>query len=273
MGDSIEAQLSLITEVKHSVPIAGLVKTVLVQEGMTVRVGQELLRLDDELARKQVTEKQLEAEVAQAQSRNEAPRRYGQATLRVHESELVRSKSANQQFRNSVSETELRRLELLVDQSQLTIEQAERDQQIAGLTAAWKRAATETAETLVEKHTVKSAIDGIVVQVETAPGEWLNAGDSALRIIQLDRLRAEAFVDGKRYGSELLGTVVRFRILDGSVEGSPLEVEGRVTFVSPEVHPVTGQIRIWCEIDNGTGRLRPGVRGFLELNLQRVARP
>ena len=34
--------------------------------------------------------------------------------------------------------------------------------------------------------------------------------------------------------------------------------DGTVSFVSPEVDPITGQVRIWAEIDNRAGRLRPG---------------
>jgi macrolide-specific efflux system membrane fusion protein len=33
---------------------------------------------------------------------------------------------------------------------------------------------------------------------------------------------------------------------------------GKIVFVSPEVDPITGQVRIWAEIDNRDGRLRPG---------------
>jgi macrolide-specific efflux system membrane fusion protein len=29
-------------------------------------------------------------------------------------------------------------------------------------------------------------------------------------------------------------------------------------FVSPEVDPITGQVRVWAEIDNREARLRPG---------------
>jgi macrolide-specific efflux system membrane fusion protein len=45
-----------------------------------------------------------------------------------------------------------------------------------------------------------------------------------------------------------------------TVEGSNDETvfTGTVAFVSPEVDPITGQVRIWAEIDNRDGRLRPG---------------
>ena len=40
--------------------------------------------------------------------------------------------------------------------------------------------------------------------------------------------------------------------------GKPKSFAGKIVFVSPEVDPITGQVRIWAEIDNRDGRLRPG---------------
>ena len=40
--------------------------------------------------------------------------------------------------------------------------------------------------------------------------------------------------------------------------GKPQAFQGKVAFVSPEVDPITGQVRVWAEIENRDGRLRPG---------------
>jgi macrolide-specific efflux system membrane fusion protein len=40
--------------------------------------------------------------------------------------------------------------------------------------------------------------------------------------------------------------------------GSAQKFVGRVAFVSPEVDPITGQVRVWAEIENRNGRLRTG---------------
>jgi multidrug efflux pump subunit AcrA (membrane-fusion protein) len=36
-------------------------------------------------------------------------------------------------------------------------------------------------------------------------------------------------------------------------------------FVSPEVDPVNGQVRVWAEVENRDGQLRPGVHGKLSI--------
>ena len=50
-----------------------------------------------------------------------------------------------------------------------------------------------------------------------------------------------------------------------TAEGGPVTFEGRITFVDPEINPVSGQYRIWAELPNPDGRLRPGHRITLQL--------
>jgi macrolide-specific efflux system membrane fusion protein len=45
----------------------------------------------------------------------------------------------------------------------------------------------------------------------------------------------------------------------------PVQVDGRVVFVSPEVQPVNSQVRFWAEFDNENLRLRPGLTASLTI--------
>ncbi|MCG8451277.1 MAG: efflux RND transporter periplasmic adaptor subunit [Pirellulales bacterium] len=47
--------------------------------------------------------------------------------------------------------------------------------------------------------------------------------------------------------------------------GKTIEVTGTLRFVSPEMDPVTKQVRIWAELPNKDGKLRPGQQGALEI--------
>ena len=46
---------------------------------------------------------------------------------------------------------------------------------------------------------------------------------------------------------------------------------GKVVFVSPEVSPVNGLTRVWAEIDNSAGLLRPGLRPRMTVQLPATA--
>ncbi|MDH3717421.1 MAG: efflux RND transporter periplasmic adaptor subunit, partial [Planctomycetota bacterium] len=93
-----------------------------------------------------------------------------------------------------------------------------------------------------------------------------NPGDPVVRIIKLDRLRVEAHVDGKKFGRDLEGYSVRLQVTlppGDRVE----EFLGKIVFVSPEVQPVTGEVRVWAEVENPQFRLRPGDHGALTIFL------
>ncbi len=46
-----------------------------------------------------------------------------------------------------------------------------------------------------------------------------------------------------------------------------------MVFVSPEVDPVNGQARIWAEVENRGGELRPGLHGKLSIAPQPADAP
>jgi macrolide-specific efflux system membrane fusion protein len=55
--------------------------------------------------------------------------------------------------------------------------------------------------------------------------------------------------------AELSGKEVSLEVEGLSEQRAPA---GTIVFVSPEVDPITGQVRVWAEIDNREGKLRPG---------------
>ncbi len=81
-----------------------------------------------------------------------------------------------------------------VQRSQIAIDQAVLDQEIARLQATASECTQNLAELAVERHQVISPIDGIVVHRYQQPGEWVKSGDPILRVVRLDRLRAEGFL-------------------------------------------------------------------------------
>ncbi len=91
-------------------------------------------------------------------------------------------------------------------------------------------------------------------------GEWVEPGQTIARILRLDRLRAEGLVGGNEVSGDMQG---RKATLTVDIDGHPMEFTGTVTFVSPEVDPVNGQVRIWAEVENPQFKLRPGLHGSM----------
>ncbi len=263
-----EAQVSLIQNAFIAAPMPGVVAKVDVSEGDEVQVGTRLVLLSDDQARSELQAAQAAYEAARLVADNDVDQRYAQRTLEVRQREFEQSQIANNNFRGAISETELEKLRLVVDQSRLAIEQAAHDQNIAGATAAEKLAAVKIAKERLELHGIETLVAGFVSEVDVQPGEWVEAGKPIVRVIALDPIRVECFIDGKTLGSELVGHPVRFFPADAKDDQS---VTGKVTFVSPELHPVTGQVRLWATIRNADRKIRAGMRGRLVIEAKPVA--
>jgi RND family efflux transporter MFP subunit len=259
------AQVSLIQNTLVAASISGVVASVHVHEGDPIGLDTPIAQLDDEQAETELEAAEAAYEAARLEADNDVDARYAQRTLEVRQRELQQSVDANRTYSGAVSETEIDKLRLVVDQSRLAIEQAEHQQQVATAKAIEKVAAVQIARTRLAKYQILAPVDGLVVEVSVEPGEWVEAGKPIARLISLDPIRVECFVDGRKHGGELVGRKVEFSysIDDENPQGDSIKLFGEVDFVSPELNPVTGQIRLWATIKNPNQRARAGMRGRL----------
>lgn len=255
------AQLTVIEQVEVPAREAGVLEAVHVREGALVESGEELARIDDSLAELERSQAKLETDIAQARAANDVTVRLARKTKEVAEAELQRSVESVERFRRSVSQTELDRLRLAAERAGLEIEQAEHERQLDALTADLKANGLKIAELNVRRRQILAPIAGVVVQVNRRTGEWVEPGDAVLRILRIDRLRATGIVKVSELRSDLTGQRATFVV---NLPGRPqAEFEGEIVFVSPEVNPVNGEVRIWAEIENKDRLLRPGLQGTL----------
>jgi multidrug efflux pump subunit AcrA (membrane-fusion protein) len=161
---------------------------------------------------------------------------------------------------------EVQRLQLTVEQAALAAEQARRDLETAQTQFAASQSSVAAAESRLKHHKVVAPSDGLVVRVDVQPGAWVNPGDTVARVIRMDVLRVEALVDGIESGPQLEGQrIVIHPAGAGEATDADQQCAGQITFVSPELHPVTGRVRIWGEIENPDRALRPGMKGKLTI--------
>jgi multidrug efflux pump subunit AcrA (membrane-fusion protein) len=103
-----------------------------------------------------------------------------------------------------------------------------------------------------------------VALVRGRAGEWVEPGAAVLRLVAIDALRAEGFVAADAIEGVKAGAAVQFASnVSPGAAAKPLT--GVLRFVSPEIDPVTKQVRIWAEIDNHNHRVRPGQQGTLSV--------
>lgn len=258
-GDEIRVESALLTLIEHAdIPASesGPLVQREIAEGGTVESGSILGKIDDQEAILVLEKARTELRIAQALVENDIKVRFARKSQEVARSELKRSLESVEKFNKSVSQTELDRLQLLADKAELEIEQATVDLEQARLTRSLKQNEVARAELLLERRRIKAPFPGMVVHWKKQRGEWIEAGTPVVRIIRLNRLRAEAFIAFKHSPSDLVGKSVQLFV---DLPGKPkAKFEGKLVFVDPEIDPVNNQTRIYAEIDNSELLLLPG---------------
>ncbi len=254
---SAQAQASLIINVIIAASMPGEIAHVDVKEGQSIGLGGSLVRLDDELARAELVATQSAFDGAEIQAGNDVDARFASRTLDVRIREYEQSVAANRKFAGTVSETELDRLRLVVDQSRLGIEQAKHEQRVAMALAGEKQAAVDAAAVRLRKHVVIAPHAAQVAEVFVQVGQRMDAGEPIVRLIDLESLKVECLVDAEMARQTAAGDRVVFHFDDDQL------CEGQIEFVSSEIHPVTEQVRILATVKNPSQKLRPGTRGRL----------
>ncbi len=255
---SIEVEsvvLRLLEEAEVPAQESGVVTSVAVREGQRVKQGELLTQIDDQVPRLAANSAKAEFEIARAKAENDVQLRFAKKSLEVSEAELRRSTESIERFPKSVSQSQLDVEKLNVQKNRLEAEQAEQDRKIATLEMNAKQNELTAAQAEVTRRRIVAPFDGVIVQVYVRKGEWVEPGQKALRIVNVDRLKAEGFVPAEQATADLDGKPVSLSL---ESVGNAASFEGTIVFVSPEVDPITGQVRVWAEIDNRNGRLRPG---------------
>jgi RND family efflux transporter MFP subunit len=259
------AILTWIDQIDLPARDAGSLDKLLVQEGQIVQADQLLGELDraEQLAERAKAE--LELAIAKQKADTRVQLEYAQVSHQIAVADLARAKEAIAKFAKSVSQTEVDQAQLAVDKTRLEIKQAEEVLAQAKLEMQLKEQELKLIQAKLQRRMLHAPFAGMVAQRYKQAGEWVQPGDKVLRLLRTDRLRVETFLPQHDVPANLSGAKVRFLITKADEQSTT--IPGTVTFVSPEVNPVNGQIRIWAEVENPEHTLRAGQAGQLEIEL------
>ncbi len=249
------AILRLVDEADASARSAGLIVDLLVSEGDIVKEGELLAKLDDTNAQLALEAAKLELASAKQQADNDVPIRFAKKAIEVAEAELARSEESIKKFAGSVSQSQIDVERLTADKAKLDLELAEKDLETANLEVRQRQNEFEAAQVDLERCRLRSPLSGQVVEVVIHKGAWLELGEKAFRIVSIERLKAETYLDSS--------IAARLQVSDQvQISGH----DGRISFISPEVDPVNQQVRLLVEVSNADGKLRPGNRVTIDFS-------
>ena len=219
--------------------VAGELQALTVREGNSVRVGQELARIDPQ---------EYEARLRQAQQQADASK----AQVDIAQRQLDNNRS-------------------LVDQG--FISKTALDTSIANLNAAQAtfQAAVATADVARKSLTdtvLKAPISGLVSQRFAQPGERVAMDGRILEILDLSSLEVEAPMSPGDALGVRIGQMARLQ-----VEGLPEPVQAKVTRINPSTQAGSRSVLVYLKLESNIGPqegLRQGlyVEGTVGANTQ-----
>lgn len=110
----------------------------------------------------------------------------------------------------------------------------------------------EGAEAQLSYSEIRSPIDGVVTERPLYPGETAPAGAPLLVIMDTSSVIARAHIPQLPPGALKAGDAATIK-LPGDIE-----VDGKVTLVSPALDPNSTTLEVWVSVPNPDGSLRPG---------------
>lgn len=167
----------------------GILNEILVTRGQHVKAGEVVARLESEQQALTAERAQIRAESNQGVAAAEA-----QAAYLANEAQRLRDLRATDsipesQFASALVESEL---------AEIAIKTAQMEHQIAQVDYAQARSS-------LERRSIRSPVDGVVVDLTMQPGEYVHEQVTVLTIAEMDPLYVETFMPVARYGSVLAG--------------------------------------------------------------------
>lgn len=251
------AILKTIDATSVSAQVAGVIDKLVVKEGLFVQEGKELGRIRDSAVRIQAEKAKTALDIAKKKQTNDIDVRLAAKNKAVADNEYQRAIAANQLVRDTYPINELDRLKLISDRSGLELERASYLQGMAALESSLSELDYKQSLELMQRHRIIAPSHGVVVAVEKRKGEWVEPGTVLFKTVQIDVLRIEGFLNAADATPDLIGCKAQMSLSEGTSESTMSAV---LVFLSPEVNPLNSQVRVYFEVDNKDGRLRPGLR-------------
>jgi RND family efflux transporter MFP subunit len=176
--------------VKLASPVVGVIARLDVDRGDIVRRGQIVGKLEDGVEAATVA-------LAEARATNEYVSKSHEARLHFLRSKHKRLNELHSKAISSLASLEEADAEAKVAEQQL--KEAELNREVAYLEI-------RRAEEVLKQRTLRSPIDGVVVERHLVPGEYQNEQTPILTLAQIDPLHVEVFVSISYYGRIHIGS-------------------------------------------------------------------
>jgi len=235
-------------DLKLSLPVAGRVELLAVNEGDRVRKGDLILSLDKTLEALEVDRRKLllddVAKLGELRQR-EAVLREQVANVRgLLETQVV--------SRKQVEDEEMVYRDVLA--------------QLGGLEMAKKRERVEheLAQEALARRILRAPADGTIAKIHFRVGESLAANEPAVGLVDISRVRFVGTLPASAVARLAVGMTARLAL---SRDGDEIVRQARISFVSPLTDAASGLVEVIAEFDNADKAVRPGIAGQMSVQV------
>jgi RND family efflux transporter MFP subunit len=240
-GDAgFECLIQPMMVLKLGTPVPGVIREVLVDRGAEVKKGDVVARLESgvETAAVELAKARAENKMAVegASARLEFLTRKSDRMTRLRKSDNVALSTADEAATAArVAESELHEAEVNLNLAKLDLERASE---------------------ILKQRTIRSPIDGVVVERSLGPGEYIFEQAHLLTLSQIDPLRVEVYVPLSQFGKISAG--MKAEVFPEEPVGG--KYSAAVTVVDQVFDAASGTIGIRLELPNPDHKLPAGLR-------------
>jgi RND family efflux transporter MFP subunit len=237
-----------IYDIELSSLVEGKIDKLFIKEGDRVKIGNNLIRIDDKLQRLEMDRRKIiwkdTARLSSAKKNSKILKSL------LHSTQMLYNKT------KAVSRDDLRVLEMKYYTSKGDIQaQIENEKK--------EKIEYKIAKNILSQYTIVSPIDGIVTTITKQKSEWTKTGEILLRIVNTDLCFLEINVDEKYATKVDKGKFVDFKI---ALQEKFITIKGKVIFVSPVADNSSGLVRLKIQFDNRVEKITPGISASINLD-------
>lgn len=225
---------------------SAVIQEILVKKNDYVEIKQPLGRQDTTIAELEKSVSGLQAQVAASEALDTSDVRLAQSIL--EEMKLQESNYTVMHQKNTASDSDLKQRQLATEQARVKLTQTEAAAKQRELRSKLAQSALILNQRKVERLIFTATIPGIVTEVDHRAGEWVPAGERIFKIVRMDELMVDCFIDIDRIDpAKLLEQPVKITLNQRGA--SERLFVGRISSFDPEVS-ATGIVRVHAIVQN-----------------------
>lgn len=231
--------------VEISAQDTGVLASLVLREGMVVQSGDNIGAMDTESAELEKQLAGLQLQVANSEATDLSDLRL--AEMLVEETQLQLDNTIELNNKSGASDVDVRQKRISLEQAKARVIQAKTIKTQREVKAKIAQASYLVSEKRLNKLRLTAPVSGMVSRVDHFPGEWVTAGTPLLKIIRMDEMQVDFFVDMALYDPASL--VNRRAMVRWQGKEKVTEFVGKISGFAPDISQ-SGMIRMHATVQN-----------------------